>query len=157
MSSEKFRHSIEGFAPNAQGDLTFLGHTDKGEPCGDMTCAFMDVSDMCPQAHCNMHCAPQLFYTKASNQTVAATWTSVAVRLPINSAEEMAGKHYTAVSVIATYSDGSVHPATFRAGCTINFWTVWEHNIAVCHNVVVVGWMPMPPAMSRAIPVRVEV
>lgn len=75
MSSEKFRHSIEGFAPNAQGDLIFLGHTDKGEPCGDMTCAFMDVSDMCSQTDCNMHCAPQLFYTKASNQTVAATWT----------------------------------------------------------------------------------
>lgn len=137
------------FKPNSHGDLIFLGCLDSQPVCGGGTCAFMDSDDICHQVSCSDHSAPPAFFAQATDDTVAMTWIPVFERLPIVSADEMA-TCYQEVVVIATYSDGTVHPATFKAGCTIEFWTAWEHNIHVCEGVEVVGWMPLPPAMSTA-------
>lgn len=152
MSSEKWNPSEDSFSPNAQGDLIFLGHLDNFPSCGGDTCAFMNFNDTCKQIHCNVPCAPSVFFKQAGPLTVAVTWIPVGERLPINAADEMACK-YQEVDVIATYSDGTVHPATFKAGCTVEFWTGWNHNNSVC-GAEVVGWMPLPPAMPQPIPLR---
>lgn len=153
MSSAKFQFSKEGFAPNAQGHLIFLGLPDSGPNCGGDTCAFMDVNDICSQIHCNVPCSPSLYFTKAGPMTVAMTWIPISERVPINCEEQMMGLNYTEVEVLICDSAGHVESTTFQAGRTTQFWADWSGESSIAKKDII-GWMPLPPAMSQSIPVR---